>query len=390
MVKKAKEYINQNQIKIENQEYIFLDDLDIADTELCSKASGVVVTNVSGNIEYSPYLKCINYESDIINNSKSYIELNGPEVVLINKGTLYFDQGYTKKRDDIEIKTVGIVPDEEGAYTINYVVTKNGKQKTVVKRIVIVSNIDTEIATTFFENESPVIILKGEPEVILALNSTYTEAGFIAYDEKDGLISKKVKVEPSTISTDKIGTYILTYKVTNSAGKTYSVDRKVKIVQELGDFDIQIFTLENGSATNESEIEIRVSGDDFSKIILPDGSVSNYPIANYKVSKNGIYTFQVVDVHENLINKSIMIDNIDNKMPTGTCSVEKVEAETILKIDASDDRGIKSIDYILNGKGTGFLATTTYKTKEKLTKAEAIIKDVAGNVTRISCLNSDN
>lgn len=387
MVKNAKEYVNKNNIKVTNQEFVFIHDLEIdSGVELCSKASGVVITNIGGSIKYYPYLKCVDYESKILNNTKSYIELNGSDVALVNLGTLYFDAGYTKKRDDIKVETVGIVPNEVGAYTINYVVTKDGKQRTIVKRIVIVSDVDTAIVTNGFDNkEEPNIILKGEAEMVLKLNEKYEEPGYAAYDYTDGYLTRKVSVEPKNISTDKVGTYVITYSVKNSKGKVSTATRKVSVVKEIGDLKVELSTAEHGSAINESSIEIHVSGADFEKIILPDGMITTYTIATYKAKSNGIYTFKVVDKYKNEISKSIVVDNIDSKAPTGSCVVESGETENIIKVTAEDDRGVMSVNYIINGYESGFFEATSYRTKEKIAVASAIIKDVAGNTTRVSC-----
>ena len=98
MMNAAKEYIQNNNIVVENQDFLSLSDLKITEgAELCSKASGVVITKVSGKLQYKPYLKCLDYESDIVVNTKKYIELIGPEVVLVNAGSMYFDEGYNQK-----------------------------------------------------------------------------------------------------------------------------------------------------------------------------------------------------------------------------------------------------------------------------------------------------
>lgn len=392
MVKNAKEYVSKHKIKVTNQEFVFIRDLDVEPgTELCSKASGVVITNIGGSIKYYPYLKCIDYESKILRNTTNYIELNGPEVALVNQGTLYFDQGYTKKRNDIKIETVGEVPDEVGAYTINYVVTKDGKQKTIVKRIVIVSDVDTAIVTDgFSDKEKPNLVLKGETDIVLKVKEKYVEPGYVAYDYKDGYLTGKVEVNYPAISTDKEGKYELVYTVKNSRGEVATVKRNVSVVKKIGDLNINITTEDKGAAINESIIEISVSGSDFDKIILPDGMATDSSMATYTATKNGVYTFKVIDKFKNQLNKSIVVENIDSKPPTGTCKAEKVDLETVFKVVAEDDRGVMSVDYIVNGNETGFLAATSYKTKEKVTIATAVIKDVAGNTTRISCPIEDN
>lgn len=387
MVKNAKDYVVKNNINVTNQEFVFIRDLGIdSGVELCSKASGVVITNIGGSIKYYPYLKCLDYESKILDNSTNYIELKGSDVALVNLGTLYFDKGYTKKQDDIKIETVGEVPNEVGAYTINYVVTKNGKQKTIVKRIVIVSDVATAIVTNGLDNkEDPNLILKGESDIVLKVKENYEEPGYAAYDYTDGYLTKKVNIEPKTISTEKEGKQTITYTVKNSKGKTATVKRNIIVVKEKGDLKINLSTADKGSTINESVIEIRVSGADFGKIVLPDGTETPYTIAEYTAKKNGVYTFKVFDKYANQLNKSIVVDNIDSKSPTGTCSIDKEDNRSIIKVVAEDDSGVMSVDYIINGNETGFLAATRYSSREKFSIVDAIIKDVAGNTTRISC-----
>jgi len=386
MLVNAKEYISKNNIEVTNQEYIFIENLNINNgAELCSRASGVVVTKDGNSIKYYPYLKCLDYESKILNNSKDYIELNGPDVVLVNLGTLYSDKGYTAKKE-VDVETIGIVPNEVGAYTINYVVSKDGNQKTVVKRIVIVSNYDTKIVLSDLnDKEKPNILLKGEKEVLLKLNQKYVEPGYVAYDYKDGNLTKKVKIANKEIDTKKVGDYNISYSVKNSRGKETTVIRKIKVVKNLSNLDIQVTTAENGSSINESIIKILVAGNGFKSITLPDGKTLEDNQVDYNVSKNGTYLFKVEDEFGNTINKSVAVNNIDSSNPTGTCSAETKKGETVINVIAEDDRGVASVAYILDGNESGYLASTVYRTKENITLAEAMIKDVSGNITRVPC-----
>ena len=390
MMEAAKLYINENNIKVDNQEYIFAKDLNIKEgLELCSNASGVVVTNVEGNIEYTAYLKCIDYESKIFNNNQSYIKLKGEEVVIINLGTIYFDSGYeTVTKDKINVETVGIVPEEVGAYTINYVVTKDGNQKDIAKRLVIVSEQDPKILMESLVNpDEPLILLNGDEKMILKINDVYEEPGFVAYDTVDGNLTSKVAVTSTQIDNTKEGKYSINYKVTNSRGKEYAAKREIVFVEKAADLKIELYTLEKGAVTNESEIEIKVSGDGIKKIIMPDGTNTYYTIATYKVTKNGTYEFIVEDEYNNQFTKSITVNSIDLEPPKGTCVVSKDTENSlnVITVDATDNLGVMGVDYVINGNETGFLASTLYKTKEKLNVVEAVIKDVAGNKTNISC-----
>ena len=386
MKKAAQDYISSHKITVENQEFLTLSDLKISEgAELCSKASGVVVTNVSGKIEYKPYLKCLDYESDIITNSKKYIELIGPEVVLVNAGSMYFDEGYTQKKADVEIETVGEVLKEPGAYTINYVVKKNGKQKTVVKRIVIVSSVNTAITASGLNNkEQPIINLNGEKEIYLAQNTKYEEPGYTAYDYEDGKITRKVVVN-GKVNSSIIGDYVINYSISNSKGINYSVKRTVHVVKEVAKLTVEVTTKEAGAATNESIINIRVIGEGFKKLILPDGTETLNNITSYAAKNNGTYTFKIVDIYDNIMIKSVDVENIDSKPPTGTCNVVVTANGSTFEVKANDESGIAYVNYNVNGNNTGFLQTTKYVTKEKVSTASVILKDVAGNTAAVTC-----
>ncbi len=385
LVKNAKKYFENNKIEVENQEYLFASDLNIENgLELCSKASGVMITNVNGSIKYYPYLRCIGYESKIYNNDNSYIKLKGEDVTLVNYGTLYSDAGY-EKIDDVDVEIVGEIPNEEGAYTINYVVSKNEKQKKIIKRVVIISKVDPELPNINLKDDEPFIMLKGEKEVLIKLNQKYEEPGYIAYDKKDGIITSNVVVEPKEIKTDKVGTQTIKYTVTNKAKKSIVTTRVLKVTDKMSDLKIDISTLENGAATNESTIHLVAAGNDFKEVILPNGETIETTILDYKVNENGTYTFKVLDKYDNVFTKSIIINNIDKTAPKGTCSVEKSKDKYVIRIFAEDDRGIASVNYLIDGRETGFFASTVYRTKEAVENASAIIQDISGNRTKVSC-----
>ena len=386
MVRIAKEKVETQNIEVKIQDFMNLEALNITDgAEVCSKASGVIITNVNGRLEYKAYLKCVDYESTVLKNSEKYIKLKGSTIVLANKNAMYFDEGYEQIDNDITVEKVGTVINEPGAYTINYVIKKNDKQKTVVKRIVIVSDIDVNITQSGIINkDEPTITLKGEKEVYLIINSEYVEPGYSAYDYKDGKISNDVEVS-GNVDTTKAGTNKITYTVKNSQGKTYSIDRIVHVVKEIANLDISISQDDKGSTTNKSLITLNVTGNGFSKIILPDGAENPFSTASYEVTKNSVYTFVVVDIYNNKINKSIVVDNIDNIAPTGTCAVKNNNGVYEFNVIGEDESGISAVNYIIDDKESGFLATTVYQTKEKVSKASVILQDVAGNQTKVSC-----
>ena len=76
----------------------------------------------------------------------------------------------------------------------------------------------------------PVITLLGESEVSLELGSIYTDAGATAVDNIDGDITSNIAVV-STVDVNNVGTYTVTYNVSDAAGNLAEpVLRQVMVV----------------------------------------------------------------------------------------------------------------------------------------------------------------
>jgi hypothetical protein len=81
-------------------------------------------------------------------------------------------------------------------------------------------------------NNSPSIFLNGTNPYILALNSSYVEPGFNAYDAEDGNLNSIV-ITSNTINKDSVGLYTVSYVVTDNGGLKDSVVRTVKVENNL-------------------------------------------------------------------------------------------------------------------------------------------------------------
>lgn len=87
------------------------------------------------------------------------------------------------------------------------------------------------------DTTAPVISLNGSNIVSVNLGSTYTDAGATAIDNVDGNITSKIKVS-SNVNTSKVGTYYVTYTVSDNAGNTATNTRKVEVVDYLASIEI--------------------------------------------------------------------------------------------------------------------------------------------------------
>ncbi len=114
---------------------------------------------------------------------------------------------------------------------------------------------DTDITivnNTVPDTVKPVISLKGKSLINLKVGASYTDAGATAADNKDGNITNKIIVNNS-VNTNKIGTYFITYNVSDSKGnKAEQVTRKVVVAQNFYYVSTQGNNTNNGFTENKS------------------------------------------------------------------------------------------------------------------------------------------
>jgi hypothetical protein len=168
----------------------------------------------------------ITYEICDTDTEPPVIILNGVNPQIVEFGTSYVENGATAIddidgdiSDDIVISgtvNTGVL----GDYFISYDVSDSaGNPAEGVTRTV--SVIDTQ---------APVITLLGDNSITLEAGSVYSDAGAEAQDNHDGDISADIVVT-GAVDTDTIGTYVLSYDVSDSSNNpAQTVTREVHIV----------------------------------------------------------------------------------------------------------------------------------------------------------------
>lgn len=149
----------------------------------------------------------------IVDKEKPIITLNGNVETSVCTNTEYTEEGYTATDNydgDITSK-VKIVKDKD---YIKYYVTDSSKNSFNIKRIIKHEDVI-----------GPIIKLNGDTTYLLVGNK-YNENGYSAIDNCDGDITNKVSIT-GNVDTNKIGTYKLTYSITDSSNNTSSIERKV-------------------------------------------------------------------------------------------------------------------------------------------------------------------
>lgn len=157
------------------------------------------------------------------------ITLIGSPTVEVDQGTAYTEQGATATDDrdgditeDIVISGDIVDTNTVGSYNVTYdVMDASGNPATTVTRTI-----------TVVDNTKPVITLLGNVTTYIAVNGTYSEPGAVAVDNNDGVITGSISIGGDTVDETTVGTYTLTYDVTDAAGNTaVTVTRDVVIYE---------------------------------------------------------------------------------------------------------------------------------------------------------------
>ncbi len=169
-----------------------------------------------------PVVRTVN----VVDTVKPVITLLGTTPVVVQIGGTYTDAGATATDNadgaiTAKIVTSGTVNAAAiGSYTITYNVSDTaGNAAAPVARTVNV-----------VDNVAPVITVLGTTPVVVQVAGTYTDAGATAIDNVDGTITAKI-VKSGTVNTAAVGTYTITYTVSDTAGNAAApVARTVNVV----------------------------------------------------------------------------------------------------------------------------------------------------------------
>lgn len=207
------------------------------------------------------------------------ITIIGDEVLELSYHDNYIEQGATvkllKRNLTSKLKITGSVDTSKvGKYTITYKVNygifkiKNTRKVLVVDRV------------------KPTIELTGEKEVNICPNKDFIELGYTAYDEYDGDITSKVKIDKKE---DRI-----IYTVEDSSKNKYSITRKInKIDKEKPEITLK------GNSTIYLSLEDKYQEPGYEALDNCSGDITSKVEVSGEVKEKteGIYTltYQVED-----------------------------------------------------------------------------------------------
>ncbi|WP_123912660.1 immunoglobulin-like domain-containing protein [Hanstruepera neustonica] len=171
------------------------------------------------------------FDVTVVNSQDPIITLNGANPQIFEACSTYTELGATAIDNcfgdissSLVIDTSAVDMDAVGSYPVTYTVTNaNGGQTQVIRTITIV---DTTAPSLTFVGPNPLTV---------ADCSTYTELGATAIDPCFGDISSSVVIDNSAVDTSTIGSYTVTYNVTDASGNAATqIIRTVNVVDVSG------------------------------------------------------------------------------------------------------------------------------------------------------------
>ena len=179
---------------------------------------------------------------NVVDTTKPVITLNGSPTVTIEVGTAYTDAGATVTDNYDSGLTASVDPNTldtstSGEYTLTYTATDSSSNEAIpITRTVEV-----------VDSQSPVITLSGSTTITIEAGTNYVEPGFSATDSNEGDLSSSVIITGS-VDSSNLGTYNLTYNVSDSSGNSANtatrvinvVDTTAPVISLLGDNPLNI------------------------------------------------------------------------------------------------------------------------------------------------------
>ena len=304
---------------------------------------------------------------EVITNGEEKIKfsLNGDKVVKLYVGDTYVDPGFSLTGSSQDLRKYVSIKNEvdtttKGKYKVTYTFNYNGITSQIVRQVIVYNEF--------------VINLNGSKTFHVAKGTTFNDPGAVAKDPIDGDISDQIKVE-GKVNSNSLGTYTLTYSVTNSSGKEAQAVRTV-IVYEV-EFTL---TLLSDSTSGGRVIEFKTESPYYNYVKLPNGETNMGTNIQYKVTRNGSYTFSVCDGNEICIDKTITVNNLDGVAPEGSCSGYYKNGKSVVTIKATDNVGVYR--YAIDGN---LYDVSTITLDKERSSVQVKIYDKAGNSKTISC-----
>ena len=371
LVEAANTYVKNNSISLKNEMYFNMIKLGVSLSEDCDFTSGVFY----GEDGFVPYLSCKEYESKINETSNEFVSLNGKSVYILAKGVNFYDPGYTSTS---EIRVIGEVGKEEGVYNIYY--SPVNTNTFINRKIAVVDNL-------MIRELFPSISLYGEDIVYTLEGENYHDEGVMA-TIGDEVLTDNVKVY-GNVDTSKIGDYKLDYVITNNFGYSNSVSRIVKVISPIPTLSFYYQTSPNKLTNKDVSINVKVNGDDFAYMILPNKEEDKRSELSYKVSENGVYEFIVYDDKGRNITEKVEVNNIDRAKPEASCVATWYYNRTEVVVNTTSNKVISNYEYYIDNTVKNSVSNTLTSDIVKPKNISVKVTDEIENTDSFICTIND-
>ena len=288
---------------------IVLDKTTFAEADLGVNNVELTVTDISGNIASCTAQVIVSRQNAPL------ITLVGDNPQIIALGDGYTELGATTQDGSTVVINTSDFADALGTYTIRYNATSTGgvAANEVTRTVQVV------------DRTPPVITLLGDNPMTVELGTDYVDPGATAMDNVDGNISvDDVIVDSSSVDTDMLGSYTVTYNVADAAGnEATQVTRTVQVV----DTTAPVITLSGSNPQilelNEGYAELGATTDDGSQVTVDASEFQNV------VGDHTIY-YDATDASNNTadqVTRTVRV--IDPTDITAFSFSEQLEAATI-------------------------------------------------------------
>lgn len=180
-----------------------------------------------GLTAYGPMTDIKVVDSDEYDVTAPVITILGDNPTYLHIGDTYVDAG-AKANDDLNgdvTSQIEIVSDVNtnivGTYSVTYTVKDTSDNMSNATRNVIVEDVS-----------APVITVLGDNPASVNVGETYSDAGAIAMDDADGNVTSSILVT-SDVNTSEVGTYTVTYTVSDSSHNEATLSRTVNVIDNV-------------------------------------------------------------------------------------------------------------------------------------------------------------
>ncbi len=262
-------------------------DINVSKTLFSDDKRNLVVACESndGTLDSELLISNIYFDVDKID---PVISLTGSNPQTIEVHNAYSELGATASDNyfgditgDIIIDTSNVNINLLGSYSVDYDVTDS------------VGNIATQKVRTIniVDTTIPTITLVGANPQVLEINTAYSELGATASDNYDGVITGSISIDTSDIDMSTVGTYTVTYDVTDANSndavqvtRTISVvDTTAPVITVVGDqpqtVEINTPYVEQGATVIDNSLEVLSA-------IIDSSAVDITTVGSYTVTYN--------------------------------------------------------------------------------------------------------